>query len=78
MRAYRDALRSATSGAGVPYLEIPELTEQAAASNLRLFGELIHPNHIGHRLMTTRILNFLAAQGMLKKISAEAAEQEAP
>jgi lysophospholipase L1-like esterase len=60
MRAHRDALRSAMEAEGVPYVEIPELMEGAAGTNAGLFGELIHPNAAGHRVMANAILADLA------------------
>ena len=57
--AHRRALADAMRDQGTPYLEIPELTEAAHPDNAGLFGELIHPNHVGHRLMTTRLLELM-------------------
>ena len=34
-----------------------------------LFGELIHPNKPGHRLMEVRLLEFSSRQGMLWDLS---------
>ncbi len=61
----RNALRNAMQEAEIPYLEIPELTEQNHPENFRLFGELVHPNKRGHRLMEVRLLEFLARRKML-------------
>ncbi len=69
MSLQRDALRVAMQEAQVPYLEIPELTERSYPENLMLFGELIHPSHLGHRLMEVRLLEFLSRQGMLWDLS---------
>jgi lysophospholipase L1-like esterase len=69
MTRQRDALRNAMREAGIPYLEIPELTEQNHPDNLMLFGELVHPNKRGHRLMEVRLLEFLSRQGMLWDLS---------
>jgi lysophospholipase L1-like esterase len=69
MTRQRDALRAAMQEAGIPYLEIPELTEHNHANNLMLFGEPVHPNDPGHRLMEVRLLEFLARQGMLWDLS---------
>jgi lysophospholipase L1-like esterase len=65
MTLQRDALRGAMQEAGIPYLEIPELTEHNHADNLMLFGEPVHPNDPGHRLMAVHLLRFLASQDML-------------
>jgi lysophospholipase L1-like esterase len=65
MTRQRDALRTAMQEAKIPYLEIPELTEHNHPENLMLFGELIHPNKPGHRLMEVRLLEFLSRQEML-------------
>jgi len=69
MSRQRDALRAAMRDANVPYLEIPELTERSYPENLRLFGELIHPNKAGHRLLEVRLLKFLSRQGLLGDVS---------
>jgi hypothetical protein len=69
MTRQRDALRAAMQEAEIPYLEIPELTEHNHANNLMLFGEPVHPNDPGHRLMEVRLLEFLARQGMLWDLS---------
>jgi lysophospholipase L1-like esterase len=68
--ARRTALREAMTRAGVPYLEVPELTESAWPANRPLFLEHIHPNHKGHRLLAERLLPFLAGQEMLRDLSA--------
>jgi lysophospholipase L1-like esterase len=67
VKAHRDALRAAANAQGVPYLEIPELMESANSRNL--FGELIHPNHEGHRLMALSLLKFFAAYNTLKGLN---------
>ena len=69
MTRQRDALRTAMHEAGIPYLEIPELTEHLHPENLMLFGELVHPNHPGHRLIEARLLEFLSRQRMLWDLS---------
>src|SRR6266700_3339409 len=48
MIRYRAAIRSSMQQNQVPYLEILELTEAASPANEGFFGELIHPNHMGH------------------------------
>ncbi|HVG30708.1 MAG TPA: SGNH/GDSL hydrolase family protein [Pyrinomonadaceae bacterium] len=67
VKSHRDALREAANSQGIPYLEIPELTE--AANSQKLFGELIHPNHEGHRLMALSLLKFFAAYNTLKGLN---------
>lgn len=62
---YRESLRAAAQEDGIAYLEIPELTEANYPANMSLFGEAIHPNHMGHRLLATALLKFFAAHGML-------------
>ena len=63
--AHRNRLRGAMTTAGIPYLEIPELTEPAWPGNELLFGEKIHPGFMGHRLMANRLIALMAAKGML-------------
>lgn len=59
MQSYRAALRSASRQNGLPFLELPELTEAAYPVNQNFFGELIHPNDMGHRLITLELLKLL-------------------
>lgn len=61
----RAALRAAMETAGVPYLEVPELTEASWPSNEPLFLEHIHPNQKGHRLLAERLLAFLGERRLL-------------
>jgi hypothetical protein len=65
MMKYRQALRSTAEQSQAPYLEILELTEAAGTVNAGFFGELIHPNHMGHRLMTAELLKLMARNRML-------------
>ena len=60
MQGYRDGLRSISNQNGIPFLELRELTPDAFPANQGLFGELIHPNHVGHRLLTSELLKLLA------------------
>ncbi len=59
MTQYRNQLRSAASAQKIPALEIMELTEQSWPTNIELFGERIHPNASGHRLIAGRLLEFI-------------------
>ncbi|MGH9874778.1 MAG: SGNH/GDSL hydrolase family protein, partial [Pyrinomonadaceae bacterium] len=61
MLQYRVALGTTMRQRGVPFLEIPELTEAAYPSNEGWFGERIHPNHMGHRLMASELLKLISA-----------------
>ena len=60
MMSYRSRLREEALARKIPSLEIPELTESSWPANKSLFGERIHPNAAGHRLMAGRLLTFLA------------------
>ncbi len=66
MGRYRAALRSLAKQNEITFLEVLELTEAAYPSNEGWFGELIHPNHMGHRLIASELLKLLAANRMLK------------
>ncbi len=66
MTQYRTALKATMQQSQVPYLEILELTEAAGSVNEGFFGELIHPNHMGHRLMASEIFKLMAQQRLLK------------
>lgn len=65
MVRYRASLRSAMRQNQIPFLEIPELTEIAYPANEGWFGELIHPNHMGHRLIASELLKLFATNRML-------------
>ncbi|MEK6282097.1 MAG: SGNH/GDSL hydrolase family protein [Acidobacteriota bacterium] len=65
MGRYRASLRSFAQQNQIPFLEVLELTEAAHASNEGWFGELIHPNHMGHRLMASELLKFMRSNRML-------------
>jgi lysophospholipase L1-like esterase len=69
---HREALRAAAATAGLPFLEVPELTEKAYPGNAPLFEEHIHPNHRGHRLLAERLARFLADHGLLRGLAAPA------
>ncbi|HEU0252244.1 MAG TPA: SGNH/GDSL hydrolase family protein [Pyrinomonadaceae bacterium] len=69
MTSYRATLKSSLQQSQTPYLEILELTEAAGSVNLGFFGELIHPNHMGHRLMASELLKLMARQQLLGNLS---------
>jgi lysophospholipase L1-like esterase len=65
MLQYRAALRTTMQQRGIPFLEIRELTEEAYPSNEGWFGERIHPNHMGHRLIASELLKLISPTHML-------------
>jgi lysophospholipase L1-like esterase len=65
MTQYRTWLKSEMAKNQTPYLEILELTEAAGSVNEGFFGELIHPNHMGHRLMASELLELMSHQHLL-------------
>jgi len=69
MTKYRSHLRDSMEKANVPYLEVLELTEAASPANEGFFGELIHPNHIGHRLLASELLKFMKRNNMLGQLN---------
>jgi len=66
MTQYRAWLKSDMQQSQTPYLEILELTEAAGSVNQGFFGELIHPNHMGHRLMASELLEMMSERHLLK------------
>ncbi len=60
MTAYRNRLRDAAKENHIAAIEFPELTEASWPSNKALFGERIHPNAAGHRLMAERLTAFVS------------------
>jgi lysophospholipase L1-like esterase len=69
MISYRAALRATMQSKQIPFLEIPELTEAAYPANEGFFGELIHPNHMGHRLIASEMLKLMASNRMLGELN---------
>ena len=69
MTQYRKWLKSEMQQSQTPYLEILELTEAAGSVNEGFFGELIHPNHMGHRLMASELLKLMSQQRLLKDLN---------
>jgi lysophospholipase L1-like esterase len=69
LRGHRRALRRAMEARGIPYLEVPQLTDAGYPENRQLFGELIHPNAAGHRLFADALLAFLSERGLLKGLA---------
>jgi len=69
MTSYRASLKAAMQQSQTPYLEILELTEAAGSVNQGFFGELIHPNHIGHRLMASELLKLMAQSHLLRDLN---------
>lgn len=69
MLQYRVALGSIMRQHGVPFLEIRELTEEAYPANEGWFGERIHPNHMGHRLIASELLKLIASKRMLGEVN---------
>ena len=65
MTQYRAWLKSDMAKNQTPYLEILELPEAAGSVNQGFFGELIHPNHMGHRLMASELLELMSQRGLL-------------
>jgi lysophospholipase L1-like esterase len=68
MLQYRVALGTTMRQRGIPFVEIRELTSEAYPSNEGWFGERIHPNHMGHRLMASELLKLMGATHMLKDL----------
>jgi len=68
MIRYRSALRDATQRMNIHFLEIRELTEAAYPANTGWFGELIHPNHMGHRLIAAELCTLLQSKSALAGI----------
>lgn len=69
MTHYRDMLQAAMQQDNVRFLSILELTESAYPSNKEWFGELIHPNHMGHRLIASELLKIFQRDGLLQGLT---------
>ena len=75
VRSYRAAVQLAAGRAHVDYLEIPQLTESGYPDNAALFGETIHPNAAGHRLMAQAILAYIEARGLVAEVARQGASR---
>ncbi len=69
MLQYRAGLAAVMRQRGTPFLEIRELTEEAYPANEGWFGERIHPNHMGHRLMASELLKLIGSNRMLADLN---------
>ena len=69
MLQYRIALGTTMRQRGIAFLEIRELTEEAYPSNEGWFGERIHPNHMGHRLIASELLKLIGASHALHEVN---------
>ncbi|MDO8414267.1 MAG: GDSL-type esterase/lipase family protein [Gallionellaceae bacterium] len=58
-------LGGAAAQAGIPFIKIEELIETGYPKNTAIFGEIVHPNHLGHRLMADVLYNYLANNSVL-------------
>jgi len=65
MLQYRVALGTTMRQRGIPFVELRELTPEAYPSNEGWFGERIHPNHMGHRLIASELLRVIGSSRML-------------
>jgi lysophospholipase L1-like esterase len=69
MRQYRLALGTTMRLRNIPFLEIRELTEEAYPSNEGWFGERIHPNHMGHRLIASELLKLIDSSRLMANLN---------
>lgn len=69
MLQYRLALGGTMRQRKIPFLEIRELTEEAYPANEGWFGERIHPNHMGHRLIASELLKMIASSHVLREVN---------
>jgi lysophospholipase L1-like esterase len=65
MLRYRIALGERMKERGIPFLQVRELTEDAFPANEGWFGERIHPNHMGHRLIASELLKLMRTAHLL-------------
>ena len=69
MLQYRLALGATMRQREIPFLELRELTEDAYPANEGWFGERIHPNHMGHRLMASELLKLISSKHMISDLN---------
>jgi lysophospholipase L1-like esterase len=69
MLEYRAALGTTMKQRGIPFLEIRELTEEAFPANEGWFGERIHPNSMGHRLIASELLELIGSSQALANLN---------
>lgn len=56
---FRECLKSYVRSAGLPFLDIPELTEAHHPANNSLFIERVHPNYEGHSMIAQKMHDLL-------------------
>lgn len=64
---YRSALAAAMQDARIAYLEVESLTESGHPANRSLFGEAIHPNARGHRVLAGALLETIVRERLLTR-----------
>jgi len=69
MLQYRTALGTTMRLRNVPFLEIRELTEAAYPANDGWFGERIHPNEMGHRLIASELLKMIETSRLMPDLN---------
>jgi len=69
MAEHRSALRAALRSSGVPYVEVPELTEAGHPGNAPLFLEEVHPSPAGHARLAAAVERGLADAGILRALA---------
>ncbi len=67
--AYRKALMEGAEKSKIPMVEVKEVSMTDYPLNSPIFGEQVHPNEIGHRIMANELLEFMADRGLLKDLS---------
>ncbi len=65
----RARLKQICDAQKIPYLQFDQLIETNFPANKNLFGELIHPNHIGHQIMADEILRYMHDIKILDRIA---------
>jgi lysophospholipase L1-like esterase len=75
--SYRRALADAMRRADIPYLEIPSLIESNDPATRPFFGERIHPNQAGHRVVAEALIEFLAEHRLMRGVSLRVPEATA-
>ncbi len=73
---YRKELAKLSQEKNLHYLEIEELTESNYPENNNLFGELIHPNFLGHQIMADEISKYIGERNILNSLIIEYSDDE--
>ena len=68
IESYRSTLKNMAYKNNIAYIEFPQLMESAYPDNNIFFGELIHPNYLGHQIMAQEIYSYIVEKRYINEL----------